>query len=176
MEVKYALSKLEHPMPAMEVLEKWIGPPLHESFVDILGSRQAADRALGLYRERFGRIGLYENRLYAGIQESLERVMDQVESMYVVTSKPTVYSEKIIDHFDLTRFFRKVYGSNLDSSLTNKSDLICFVLEAESIEPSAAIMIGDRHHDITGAMKEIGSGLAMPHPRMFKRCQSPLRN
>ncbi len=39
--------------------------------------------------------------------------------MYVVTAKPTVYSEKIIEHFDLTRFFRKVYGSNLDGSLTN---------------------------------------------------------
>ncbi len=29
----------------MDVLEKWIGPPLHESFVDILGSPEAADRS-----------------------------------------------------------------------------------------------------------------------------------
>jgi phosphoglycolate phosphatase len=75
--------------------------------------------------------------------------------MYVVTSKPTIYSEKITDHFDLNSFFRRVYGSNLDGSLTNKSDLIRFVLESESIAPSEAIMIGDRHHDITGA-KENG--------------------
>ena len=149
--IKYALSRLEQPIPAMDVLEKWIGPPLHESFVDILGSSEAADRALGLYRERFASIGMYENRLYAGVKESLGRLGDHVESMYVVTSKPTVYSEKIIEHFDLTRFFRKVYGSNLDGSLTHKSDLIRFVLESESIAPSAAIMIGDRHHDITGA-------------------------
>ncbi|MCH6584181.1 MAG: HAD hydrolase-like protein, partial [Proteobacteria bacterium] len=146
--IKYALSKLEHPIPAMEVLKKCIGPPLHDSFVDILGSVEAADRALGLYRQRFGRIGMYENRLYAGVKESLSRLGDQVESMYVVTSKPTVYSEKIIEHFDLTRFFRKVYGSNLDGSLTDKSDLIRFVLESESSAPSAAIMIGDRYHDI----------------------------
>ena len=170
--IKYALSKLEHltskdggnaqdcreqssPIPAMDVLEKCIGPPLHASFVDILGSPEAADRALGLYRERFGSVGMYENRLYAGVRASLSRLGDHVESMYVVTSKPTVYSEKIIDHFDLTKFFRKVYGSNLDGSLTNKSDLIRFVLESESIAPSEAIMIGDRHHDITGA-KENG--------------------
>ncbi len=98
---------------------------------------------------------MYENRLYAGVKESLSQLCDHGESMYVVTSKPTVYSEKIIDHFDVTRFFRKVYGSNLDGSLTNKSELIRFVLESESIEPSAAIMIGDRHDDITGA-KENG--------------------
>ena len=153
--ITYALSKLEQPIPAMEVLEQWIGPPLHASFVEILGSVEAADKALGFYRERFGSIGMYENRLYAGIQESLERLTDQVESMYVVTSKPTVYSEKIIEYFDLTSFFRRVYGSNLDGSLTNKSDLIRFVLESESIEPSAAIMIGDRYHDIAGA-KENG--------------------
>ncbi len=153
--IKYALSKLEQPIPAMEVLEKWIGPPLHESFVEILGSPEAADRAVGFYRERFGSIGMYENRLYAGVKASLRRLGDHVESMYVVTSKPTVYSARIIDYFDLTSFFRKVYGSNLDGSLTNKSDLIRLVLESESIEPSAAIMIGDRHHDIAGA-KENG--------------------
>ncbi len=137
------------------MLEKCIGSPLHKSFVDILGSPEAADRALGLYRERFGNIGMYENRLYAGVKASLSQLCDHVESMYVVTSNPTVYSEKIIDHFDLTRFFRKVYGSNLDGSFTNKSDLIRFVLESESIEPSAAIMIGDRHYDIADA-KENG--------------------
>jgi phosphoglycolate phosphatase len=118
--IKYALSKLEHLIPAMDVLETWIGPPLHDSFVKILGSPEAADRALALYRGRFGSVGMYENRLYAGVRESLSRLGDHVESMYVVTSKPTVYSEKIIDHFNLTRFFRKVYGSNLDGSLTNR--------------------------------------------------------
>ncbi len=137
------------------MLEKCIGPPLHDSFVEILGSPEAADRALGHYRERFGNIGMYENRLYAGVKASLSQLCDQVESMYVVTAKPTVYSEKIVDHFDLTRFFRKVYGSNLDGSLTSKSDLIRFVLESESIAPSQAIMIGDRYHDIAGA-KENG--------------------
>ncbi|MCZ6717868.1 MAG: HAD family hydrolase, partial [Gammaproteobacteria bacterium] len=80
MEVKYALSKLEHRIPAMDVLEKCIGPPLHDSFVDILGSPEAADRAVGLYRERFGSIGMYENRLYAGVKESLGRLCDHVES------------------------------------------------------------------------------------------------
>lgn len=153
--IKYALSKLEQPIPAIDVFEKCIGPPLHESFVEILGSLQAADRALGFYRERFGSIGMFENRMYAGVKESLTRLCDHVESMYVVTSKPTIYSEKIIDHFDLTKFFRKVYGSNLDGSFTNKSDLIRFVLASESIEPSEAIMIGDRYHDIAGA-KENG--------------------
>ncbi len=43
--IKYALSKLEHRIPAIDVLEKCIGPPLHESFVDILGSPEAADRS-----------------------------------------------------------------------------------------------------------------------------------
>jgi hypothetical protein len=53
----------------MDVLEKCIGPPLHDSFVNILGSPEVADVALGLYRKRFGNIGMYENRLYAGAQQ-----------------------------------------------------------------------------------------------------------
>jgi phosphoglycolate phosphatase len=149
--IRYALAKLDRPAPPLGVLEKYIGPPLHESFVDLLGSIEAADRALMFYRERFGQVGLFENQMYAGIEESLERITNNVQSMYVVTSKPTVYSERIIDHFGLSKFFQKVYGSHLDGSLTDKSDLIGCVLESESLQPSETTMVGDRHHDILGA-------------------------
>ena len=149
--IKYALSKLDHPIPPMDDLEKWIGAPLHDSFVDLLGSIESADTALTLYRERFGSTGMYENRLYCGIEKSLKRLRDHVKSMYVVTSKATIYSEKIIDHFNLSKFFRKVYGSNLDGSFSKKSDLISFVLDAEALESSEAVMVGDRCHDLLGA-------------------------
>lgn len=149
--IRYALEKLgRQPPPDAELLE-FIGPPLHGSFAQMLGSQQAASRALAHYRERFGRVGLYENELYAGIQAALHELSGRCEQMYVVTSKPTVYAQKIIHHFALQNFFRCTYGSNLDGTLADKTDLIGWVLRQEDIAAGDAVMIGDRRHDIVGA-------------------------
>ncbi|MGA9572580.1 MAG: HAD hydrolase-like protein, partial [Lysobacterales bacterium] len=66
-------------------------------------------------------------------------------------SKPSVYSSRIVEHFDIHRYFKFVYGSNLDGSLGDKTELLGHVLEAEKINPLDAIMIGDRKFDMTGA-------------------------
>ena len=152
--IRHALNLLEFPVPSMQVLEQCIGPPLHDSFVEILGSKTLADKAVELYRERFGRIGLYENAVFDGIYESLVELNASVQSMYVVTSKPTIYAQRIVEHFGLNAFFSKVYGSNLDGTLTDKTELIRFVLEQESRRPDEVIMVGDSmESDILSAEK-----------------------
>ncbi|MDH3451698.1 MAG: HAD hydrolase-like protein [Gammaproteobacteria bacterium] len=149
--IQYALEKLGYEPPPGETLLRYIGPPLHDAFVELLGSQRAAAGAIVHYRERFARVGLYENRLYAGIEAALATLSGRCERMCVVTSKPTVYAEKIVTHFALQRYFRKIYGSNLDGSLTDKTDLIGLVLRRERIPAHAAVMIGDRRHDVIGA-------------------------
>ena len=81
----------------------------------------------------------------------LNRLMDKADSIHVATSKPTVYSEKIIEHFSLSRYFNMVYGSNLDGSLSNKTDLLSHILENECLLPQDTVMLGDRSFDIVGA-------------------------
>lgn len=57
---------------------------------------------------------------------------------------------EIVDHFDLRRFFRAVYGSELDGHLVERSDLIRVVLGRENLNSSDTWMIGDRAADILG--------------------------
>jgi len=149
--IQYALEKLGHEAPPCETLSKYIGPPLHDTFVELLGSRQAAASGIVYYRERFAAIGLYENHLYAGIESALSALVPRCDRMYVVTSKPTVYAQKIVAHFNLCGYFHRTYGSNLDGSLADKAELIEYVLRRESIAAPAALMIGDRAHDVVGA-------------------------
>ena len=49
-----------------------IGPPLQESFRRLLGSEVQAEQGVKFYRERFGEVGLYENRVYDGMEVVLE--------------------------------------------------------------------------------------------------------
>ena len=69
----------------------------------------------------------------------------------MVTSKPEVFANRIIDHFELRRHFKRVYGSELNGERSHKGELIAHVLASEGFYDTQAWMIGDRMHDIRGA-------------------------
>jgi len=159
--IRYALQKLDHPtMPTEDELTWCIGPPLRASFVRLLGAETSADLAVSYYRERFSDIGLYENGVYDGIGEVLTSLCASGHRLFVATSKPHVFAERIIDHFGLRDHFERVFGSELDGTRVDKSHLLEYALKQASVDPSKTLMIGDRSHDMVGAknngMKGIG--------------------
>jgi phosphoglycolate phosphatase len=151
--ILHALAAMGRVLPTAEELRWCIGPPLTHSFEILLGPDEAhlAATAVGHYRERYGSIGLFENKVIPGIREALDELKLAGHTMSVATSKPTVFAERIIDHFGLRSYFQAVYGSELDGTRTDKTSLIAYIIGRESIQPEEAIMIGDRKHDIIGA-------------------------
>ena len=73
------------------------------------------------------------------------------EPAYSATSKPTVFATEIARHFDFARYFKAIYGSELDGTRTNKVELIAHLLKQEGLDPTDTLMIGDRKHDLIGA-------------------------
>jgi phosphoglycolate phosphatase len=155
--ISYALNMLDRKLPPGESLRWCIGPPLKDSFAKLLASDDDAltAKAVAFYRERFGTVGLFENEVYDGIPEVLEALQKNGHTLYVATSKPVVYAKRIIDHFGLHRYFKWIFGSELDGTRSDKTSLISHILQRELIAPSETSMIGDREHDIIGA-KENG--------------------
>ena len=149
--IRFALSKLDIEIDKDIDLESFIGPPLRDTFRELCGNDEIAENAVSIYRERFSTKGLFENQVYDGIPECLNRLIEKADSIHVATSKPTIYSERIIEHFDLSRYFNLVYGSNLDGSLSDKTDLLRHIIESEDLLPRHTVMIGDRSFDIIGA-------------------------
>jgi phosphoglycolate phosphatase len=150
--IQYALQKLNHPaIPTEDELTWCIGPPLRASFVKILGAEDQADRAVSLYRERFSDIGLFENRVYDGIAEVLTTLSQSGQRLFVATSKPHVFATRIVEHFGLRHHFEHVFGSELDGTRVDKSDLLGYALKTVAVEPKKTLMIGDRSHDMVGA-------------------------
>jgi phosphoglycolate phosphatase len=149
--IQYALQKLDRAVPSEDELTWCIGPPLRASLQKLLGGEELADRALALYRERFADIGLYENQVYPGIADILSGLAASRRRLFVATSKPHVYAERIIAHFGMADCFERVFGSELDGTRADKTDLLRHALQATGVDPSRAIMIGDRSHDMVGA-------------------------
>ena len=151
--IQYALERLGFPVPAEDDLVWCIGPPLHASFRIFVGTDELADRAIDLYRERFRDIGLYENEAYAGIDDTLSKVAATGRRLFVATSKPKIYADRIVEHFGLRRHFEHVFGAELDGTRVDKGDLLAYALTEAKADPVRAIMIGDRSHDVVGARR-----------------------
>ena len=147
--IQYALAKLGRPVPTQDELAWCIGPPLRASFATLIGE-EFADRGVELYRERFGDVGLFENSLYPDIKATLAALKPRAR-LFVATSKPHVFAVRIVEHFGLSPYFEHVFGSELDGTRVHKYDLLAFALEQTGTDPTRAIMIGDRSHDIVGA-------------------------
>ena len=103
------------------------------------------------YRQRFADTGLFENEVYGGVPELLARATEGGARLFVATSKPAVYAERILTHFSLRPYFAGVYGSELGGRFEDKTDLLKHLLDAEGIAAKQAVMVGDRAADIVAA-------------------------
>ena len=160
--IQYALQKLDHPtMPTEDELTWCIGPPLRASFVRLLGAETSADLAVSYYRERFSDVGLYENGVYDGIGDVLTSLRASGHRLFVATSKPHVFAERIIDHFGLRNHFERVFGSELDGTRVDKSHLLEYALKQALVDPAKTLMIGDRSHDMIGAKSNGRKGIGV---------------
>jgi len=138
-----------------ESIKEYIGAPLQVCYKEKYGlNEQEIDMAITYYREYFAVKGAYENRLYEGIEELLNYLVHKKSKLYVVTNKATYYSEKIIRHFNIHSFFKKIFGSDMEKLSARgkeKHELIEDAIRIESLNPGNTIMIGDRKFDIEGA-------------------------
>ncbi|HEX8036510.1 MAG TPA: HAD family hydrolase [Ktedonobacterales bacterium] len=151
--VQYALARYDISVADLDSLTPFIGPPLHHSFARYYGfdARQARE-AVTFYREYFTDTGIYENSVYPGIPQLLERLSTAERRLIVATSKPTIYAQRIIEHFQMHAYFTDVVGSDLNLTRTDKAEIIADILTAyPDVAREAIVMIGDREHDIIGA-------------------------
>lgn len=151
--VQYALAQLGQPVPEADELLFCIGPPLIESFTALLADKapNQAQEAVLLYRERFDRIGKFENRVYDDIPATLAGLQEQGCRLFVATAKPEIFARQILDHFELSPYFTGIYGSRLDGGLGDKGQLISHIIREEGLAKEETIMVGDRKHDMIGA-------------------------
>lgn len=151
--VSYALERMGRGAPAAEELRKCVGPPLRTSLARLLATedRETIERALALYRERYRDLGWRENIVYDGIFAALPRLAQHASRMFVCTSKPDVFAQKIVAEFGLRGYFTGVYGTDLEGSLDDKAMLVAHVARREGIALERAVMIGDREHDVRAA-------------------------
>lgn len=150
---QYALSHFGIEEPDLDKLEVVIGPPLRDSFMEFYQfTKEQANEAVSKYRERFSTVGMFENVIYNGVEDMLIRLTQQGKMLAIASSKPTIFVEKILDHFNIKQYFHHIIGSNLDGTRSDKAEVVNAAIEGfGQVDQSNIVMVGDRKFDIIGA-------------------------
>lgn len=150
--VRYALGSLGEKIPEEAVLRSFIGPPLADSFVRVLGmTPQRANEAIRLYRVCYGHGGMFENRVYPGVPHMLKTLKKQGRLLVLATSKPEEFARDILAHFGISREFDFLGCATMDDRRRHKADVIAYALASLALSPRDCVMVGDRCFDVAGA-------------------------
>lgn len=149
----YALKKYGIDVSDRKELNRFVGPPLTESFGRYYGiPSEKYPEILGYYREYYTDRGIFENEVYSGIPELLEKLKRDGKRLIVATSKPEIFAVQILEHFGIAKYFDFIGGAEMNESRTKKDEVIRYAIDACRItELSDVVMVGDREYDIIGA-------------------------
>lgn len=156
--VEYALKKMSIEVKNKDILKRFIGPPLKDSFMNICGMNvKDAEQAVRFYREYFSDKGMFENKVYDGFIDTIKILKSSGRILAVATSKPEEYAKRIADKLGFKEYFDKICGATMDDSRSAKADVISYTLETMGLTEhnDMILMVGDRENDIHGA-KENG--------------------
>lgn len=150
--VRYAIGEYGIPDRPDEELTYFIGPPLYDGFEHVFGA--APDLAVALtdtYRVYYRETGIFECDVYEGLGDLLRALRVAGVKTAVVSSKPKVFLDRLVEHFGLTDCFDTVVGPALDNHDSNKEVLVRAALRELDVPAKRAAMVGDRHFDMEGA-------------------------
>ncbi len=139
----YGIELTEEDKPSL------IGPPLRYSFKKFGVADSEIENALTRYRERYLRVGKFENKPYEKIEEMLKTLKEEGHRLFVATCKPEETSIEILEHFNLMHYFEGVCGATFDKSRDNKAAVINYL--QDKYNPTNMIMVGDTVFDVEGA-------------------------
>lgn len=138
----------------LDSLCPFIGPPLVDSFMEFYGfNEKDAREAIPVFHEYFTRQGMFENKVYPGMEKMLRSLNEAGFTLAVATSKPEIFAEQILEHFGLHSFFKLVGGADMEETRVKKGDVIEYTLKRLKADPAVTpvLMVGDRKHDVIGA-------------------------
>ena len=149
------LEDMGEPVPTPAELLAWVGPPIMDSFRDLGGfSLEESHRALEIYRQKYLVEGVFDAKVYPGVEHVLRAISEARIPLSLATSKPETPATLVLEHYGLAHYFDELTGASDDEKRSKKADVITEALRrlaANDADLSRTIMIGDRIHDIEGA-------------------------
>lgn len=148
--VRIVFSEMHRPLPDEKTLASFIGPPMTDSLKRCGFSEEDAETGLQIYKRNYVEKGIYKNKVYGGMYETLQTLKDNGVLLAVATTKYQPFADKIIKMLELDKYFDFVGGSSGTPERHTKIQVMEYVLDKLGRDKKA-VMIGDTKFDAEGA-------------------------
>lgn len=139
--------------PASMDLNRYLGPPLRQSFAEHFQSEADVERAVEIYRTRYAERGMHLCSPFPGVMDMLHALQAEGILLATATSKPTAVVTPILEEQGMAGFFTFIGGASMDKSVDTKTAVIRSVLKQPAFQGKSVLMVGDRKDDMQGAVE-----------------------
>ncbi|MGI5977283.1 MAG: HAD hydrolase-like protein [Candidatus Limivicinus sp.] len=147
---------------SLESLRCFAGPPLLEKLMEVYNfSEDEAREVIAWFRERYVPIGLYESRIFPGIDGLLTALKNDGRKLGITTLKPQYAAEELLKQSGIIDKFDAVFGTLKDGAGETKQQKIRLAMEAMGAKREETILVGDTKYDIRGAKEADVSSLGV---------------
>ncbi len=88
------------------------------------------------------------SKLYDGVEKTLDKINSRNIKISLLTTKGQDQADKIIDHFDLRKYFSLVMGRREGLAIKPSAEPLQLICQELMVETSETLMVGDSELDI----------------------------
>ena len=158
-------------------LRALIGPPIRIILQRLIGpaAEPQLDALESAFRRSYDSEGWRKTECYARVEQTLRNLSIRGCVLFVVTNKPRLATERILEKCGIRPLFREVLTRDAGQGFCSKRDMLCHLLQRYGLHAAACLMVGDTREDCDAA-NEAGMpaalvlhGYGQPAPR--NRCR-----
>lgn len=150
---QYALQK-QGIEAELHELRCFAGPPLVDKFMEVYGfDRERAEQATRDFKERYSPIGIHECRVFPGIKDVLQTLIEAGATVGIATSKPQNLAEQLLAQENMTGLFKVICGSAETGNNNAKWQVLQRAMDALGAKPEDTVLVGDTKYDVEGAKR-----------------------
>lgn len=132
-------------------IRTFVGDGVEKLLQRAFGRTEIARSTVDAFESRYDEVCCQESKVLADVEVTLERLASLGVEMAVCTNKPTVFSRKILDFLELSRYFRAIVGPDAAGARKPEARHLLVTLESVRCGPEEALFVGDMPVDVRAA-------------------------
>ena len=158
--INFMLTSLDRETFSEATIDLWVGNGASTLVKRALSANKIIDEsidkalfesALSIFLESYRENICVKTVLYADVKETLQILYSLGYTMAIVTNKPFVFVQPILEKLDIASNFSLILGGDSLSSKKPEPEPLLYVCEKLDISVEKAVMIGDSKNDILAA-------------------------
>lgn len=130
----------------VESILRFVGKGMRNLLCRVLGERTkdcSMEEIIDTYRNTYLCHLADRTTLYEGIEEIFDCITSQGDYVFIITNKPSIHTQKILQHFRIEKYLRAYYGGDTLPELKPSPAGFAQLRNLYSLTPSRSYMIGD---------------------------------